>query len=366
MRDFSQDITLMIAGSGKTNLAHLQEILEDWIFGDGDGREVTIVLSLTDEIGPGIRTVAKWIGMSGANLIVTKRENQEMFRDLTSLEGDFLSYSDERMALEAAFNILENRKNKGEETAFVMLYNPESKYKVGSTALTDAEILSTAKGFDWLTTLNLEGMTDYFEGYETEEEKTKREEAVRAFELAEAEKEAANPEPKPAAKKAVAKKATAPRKRAAKKPVEPEPTPLMEEAEKPLEDVSEDKSEVISNLDKFIAERVALDEERSKTTRALAGKNAIEVGEKRDAEFALSATVVLSDDGLIDQDHRNPGLTTVTPEDVWADVAKARSAAVESRQDALLMELGENIAAMGDAFSKTIRTYAALIEERNG
>lgn len=233
-RDFNRDLTIMVAGSGNVTVQNLEDSLGDWIFPNPETeREVHVILPLFKELGPGIRNLVK-IGMAwGFTFTVIQAKDAPMTRELSALpEDSFTRADEEREALEHGLSMLTERHKAGDETAFILAYNPESTYEQGNPNLSDYEMIGEAKNYQWLQTLNLcESLVDSFEGFETTDERLKRERLQKEFEDKQREIEAAKPAP--------AKKAPAPRKRAAKKVEPQESKPLLVEPEKPLEEPSD-------------------------------------------------------------------------------------------------------------------------------
>lgn len=232
-RDFSKDLTIMVAGSGNITMAHLEESMAEWIFGPVEEREVHVILPIFKEMGPGIRNLIK-LGMEWEfKFTVIQAKDAPMTRELSALpEDSFVRKDDEREALEHGLSLLTEKHKSGDETAFIMAYNPASTYEQGNPNLSDYEILGEAKNYQWLSTLNLcESLVDSFEGFMTTDEILKAERLQKEFEDKQRAEEAAKPAP--------AKKTTAPRKRAQKKAEPQESKPLVVEAEKPLEELPE-------------------------------------------------------------------------------------------------------------------------------
>ena len=230
-RDFSKNLTIMVAGSGPATMAHLEASLAEWIFGPVVEREVHVILPLFSDMGGAIRNLIK-LGMEWEfRFTVIQSANAPMTRELSALsEGSFVHVDTEREALEHGLELLTQHHKQDYETAFIMAYNPKSVYEQGNLALSDLEIIGDVKNYQWLPTLNLcEGLVDSFEGFETTDELLKRERLQKEFD----EKQKAEEATKPVEEK----KAPTPRKRAAKKAVAPEPTKPLAVAEKPLQDV---------------------------------------------------------------------------------------------------------------------------------
>lgn len=228
-RDFNRDLTILVAGSGNATIQSLEDSLGDWMFPDPEAeREVTVIVPVLAGMGGGIRNLIK-IGTEWEfNFKVIQAKDAPMTRELSALpEESFIRADGEREALEQGLAMLTERHKAGDETAFILAYNPESTYEQGNPNLSDYEMIGEAKNYQWLQTLNLcESLVDSFEGFLTTDEILKQERLQKEFEDKQREIEAA-------------KKATAPRKRAAKKVEKEETTELPAVAEKPLEEPSE-------------------------------------------------------------------------------------------------------------------------------
>lgn len=242
-RDFNRDLTIMVAGSGNVTMQNLEDSLGDWMFPDPETeREVHVILPILTGMGGGVRNLIK-IGTSwGFTFTVIQAKNAPMTRELSALpEESFIRKDDEREALEYGLSLLTEKHKAGDETAFILAYNPESTYEQGNPNLSDYEIIGDAKNYQWLQTLNLcESLVDSFEGFKTTDEILKEERLQKEFNEKQAAIEAAKPAP--------AKKASAPRKRAAKKVEPQESKPLVTEPEKPLEESSEPVTELSASV----------------------------------------------------------------------------------------------------------------------
>lgn len=332
-RDFSKDLTIMVAGSGNATMAHLEESLAEWIFGAIDEREVHVILPVLSQMGAGIRNLIK-LGMEwDFKFTVIQAKDAPMTRELSAVPEDcFVRMDGEREALEHGLSLLTERHKAGDETAFILAYNPKNTYEQGNPALSDLEIVGDAKNYQWLMTLNLcEGLVDSFEGFETTDELLKRERLQKEFEDKQRAEEAAKPKP--------AKKVTAPRKRAAKKEEPQESKPLATEAEKPLQDVPVG------------------------TVVEVAGTEFVKTGpnpfrdplpgnpvhdDKRNELSANVAVVIGSPD--IQEDIR----------EAHAEVVKRDKIAV-SRDD--LADLSQNIRALTEAFGGVMDTFTRILKD---
>lgn len=335
-REYDKDLSILVMGSGKTTKDNLNSNFLDWIFGTAQSREVRIVLPMFAKLGNGVRTVIDWGIDAEADFQVIQTKGAPLTRELSGLD-DIVKTEDSDETLKVAFDTLRSFE-KTDETFVVMLFNEESEYSQADPTPTDMHMLAEAKAAGFNVVNLCMGMNDIFPGYETPEEIAHAEKVTEEFN---AQQEAENP--KPARKRAAAKKAATPRKRAANKPVEPETTEPVNEPEKPL-----------AGLDKLISDSVAREEEKREARAVVARVENVTTPE-------LSATVVLSSDSAT----VIPDLTPVTTEDVWADVAKAKSPwDASTRQDELIVKLVGNIQDMGNAFTATLGTVMALMQER--
>lgn len=406
-KDYSRDLTMVFAGSGETTLSNLSALLENFIFGPPPApgeeeieREVTIMIPAQYKNSPGVKTLLKW--------------GTPMGMEFSVIPGD------PHQSLDSALGMLSEANDAFQETAFIMFYNQDSKYEKDNPALTDLEVIGEAKNHEWLTTYNLsEGMVDYFDGYESTDERLKREALEEAFAEQQRIKEEAEKAARPP-RKTAAKKATTPRKRAASTPKVEEDKPLPIEPEKPLAEPScacggqtllevhvpvgegecHDRSMAKGwgpHEHKFVWGDDGMGNEGS-VCACGAGEPGMSVGDsvevgglhftkiadgpfpdpqksgldklvadavQREAErktvresTELSGTIVMGSSQLPD------GLSPVATADVWQDVAKAVPADVESFQvsKADIVELGEAMEEMANAFSKAIRVYKNIVE----
>lgn len=328
-RDFSKDLTIMVAGSGNATMAHLEASLAEWIFGTVDEREVHVILPVLSQMGPGIRNLIK-LGMEWEfKFTVIQAKDAPMTRELSGVpEDSFVRMDGEREALEHGLELLTERFKAGDETAFFLAYDPKSTYEQGNPALSDFEIIGDAKNYQWLTTLNLcEGLIDSFEGFETTDEILKRERLQREFEDKQRAEEAAKPQEE--------KKAPAPRKRAAKKVPPKESKPLVTEAEKPLQEPSEAKPEDPWN---------GVNKGFPNPHREPLPGNPI-----HDNVLSANVTVAVPTPD-IQEDIR----------EAHAEVVKRNTVAV-SRDD--LAELSENIKELAGSFGKIMDTFTRILKD---
>lgn len=354
-RDFTKDLTIMVAGTGKITAATLREQLDDWVFGNVDSREVKLVIPIMNRPTPGMRFMVDWAIQVEADVQVVQTLGAGMTRELAALD-DIIKMDTEQETLDECFKIMLERHKAGDEVAFLMTYDKTSVYTQGDHNMSDLEILCEAKNYTWLPTLNAEVMADAFEGYESTDERIKREAAEKAFAEKIAEEKAAT---KPA------KKAAAPRKKAAPKQ---ESTSVVNEPEKATEGLDKLIKNAVQKDKSHIHQFVWADDENGHdgSVCMICGMDEDRYRDET-SQTTLKADVVLAPRVMPKSmgmaKGTRPDLSTLTPDEIWADVAKARPAAVESNRNELVIQLGENIAQMGEVFSKTIRTYAALVEE---
>jgi hypothetical protein len=331
-RDFSKDLTIMVAGTGNVTRAHLEQTLGDWMFEDADSeREVHVILPLFTEMGPGIRNLIK-LGMDWEfRFSVLQAGDAPMTRELSALPDDQITrYEDNREALEQGLDMLAQCHNGGDETAFIMAYNPKSTYEQDSYALSDFEIIGDAKNYRWLSTLNLcEGLLDSFEGYKSTDEILKEERLKEEFEAKKKAEEDAKPKP--------AKKATAPRKRAAKKAVAPQPKPAVEEPEKAIEDFP-----------------VGTVMEVAGTEFTKIGPNPFREPLPGNPNNELSATVPLTIGGPSDD------MINVSTDLVRDNLAKPNTIAVSKDS---LAQLSTDIRMLTDAFGHIMDTFTQILKD---
>lgn len=348
-RDFSKDLTIMVAGSGNATMAHLEASLAEWIFGTVDEREVHVILPVLSQMGPGIRNLIK-LGMEWEfKFTVIQAKDAPMTRELSGVpEDSFVRMDGEREALEHGLELLTERFKAGDETAFFLAYDPKSTYEQGNPALSDFEIIGDAKNYQWLTTLNLcEGLIDSFEGFETTDEILKRERLQQEFEDKQRAEEAAKPQEE--------KKAPAPRKRAAKKVPPKESKPLVVEAEKPLQEPSEDnpagpvpdpgKKSMANAMHAIISKNA----EEAKSKGPNPHRDPLPGNPIHDNVLSANVTVAVPTPD-IQEDIR----------EAHAEVVKRNTVAV-SRDD--LAELSENIKELAGSFGKIMDTFTRILKD---
>ena len=332
-REFDKDLTIMVAGSGNVTMQHLEESMAEWIFGPVEEREVHVIMPVLSNMGGALRNLVKLGTEWEFKFTIIHPEGIPMTKDISALPGEcFVRAEDERAALETGLELLTKRMKKGDEVAFIHAYNPENTYEQDNPALSDFEIIGDAKNYQWLSTLNLcEGLVDSFEGYKSTDEILKEERLQREFDEKQRAEEAAEP--------AAAKKAPAPRKRAAKKVEPQESKPLVQAAEKALEEHSDSDSD---GYDCACG---------GQTLLQVHGKdNCYDVDVKPDPRNELSADVPIVIGPDIQEDIR----------EAHAKIEKRNAIAV-SRDD--LVELSENIKQLTGAFGSIMDTFTRILKD---
>lgn len=370
-QDYNKDLALVIVGSGNTSLNNVIDLLEDYVFGETlDSREVKLLIPYTKTMGKGMDVVLnQWaVGQDRQNPdwdIIAYVEPDAGHRSVASAKEAF--QVDDGCALGDAMSDLILRQKNGEEIAAVVLYdenNPD-----------DIALVGDLKNYNTVPVLNLsEGLIDSFPNFKTTDEILKEEREREEFETkekirlaAEKEQEAAQK----AAEKPVAKKAAAPRKRVAKKAAAPVETPHEEKvtiAAKRVARVSKDLNEKLApedgvkSVDELMAELEA--------EKLLARQSEPDAEEP---EHKVGDTVVVA--GIPFTKHSElpselePVKTLPSPApvpDVWSDVQQAamtrlpQDKVVVSKEH--LVELGEGIKDMSNAFARTIDALTKIVE----
>jgi hypothetical protein len=348
-RDMSKDLTIVVTGLGKITLPNLNDLLENWMFGDQDEREIRIIVPVLSKMGTGLKEFCKWGINIGFDFTIVQAGDAGMTKEITSLpEKCFVRVDNDRDALTTCMDLLLEDVHKGNETAFIMLYDETSTYKQGDPHLSDREIIGEAKNHVWLTTLNLcQGLTDFFEGYESAHDIAHREYKEATFAEEQAKLKAAEPK--------LAKKAAAPRKRAAKKAVAPEPTPVLEEPEKPLQEPSEPIPERPKlGVEKLVEDRVAAELSAKVLLTSSNGPVTVEIPNQENSAYDFK--IISSEDAV---------KNVQESQEIWDDIAKARSPwDTDSSRDAMLRH-AKAVQAMGQAFTDVIGTLVELMEEKS-
>lgn len=336
-KEFMNPLTILVSGSANSTIPNIEDNLVDWIFSGLDERDVKLVVIYKPDMGKGMSNFLKW----GQDFFQWGQEDGDPLYGIVMPEGGHRSISNavETRAVETpteaigvGIAALQKDMQEGREVAVVSFYNPEDEF--------DLNLITVAKHDD-IQTFDLSmGMVDFFEGYESMEDRLAREEAEDRFAQDQLEKSLDE--------KPVAKKATTPRKRAAKKTVAPKPTDALQEAEKPLQDVPEPKSKGPN------PHRDPLPGNPTNDLKALHRFSTHEGGMGWTEGTCL----------VCGTDFANPSDTCVA-KDVWSDVAKearytkALDNVSVARED--LAQLGEDIKNLGLAFAATMDTYSKIV-----
>lgn len=328
-QDYDKDLYLMIVGSGNTTRANFEDNVEDFIFGDRDSREVTLVIPYTTEIGKGLDTVLnQWAVGADRNEpnypIVAFVEPEAGHRSISSAKDSTLleethGVHADSLALEEAMSYLVERKKDNQEVAVVVLYDQEK----------DIRLVGDIKNYNGIPVYNIDGMIDAFPGFKTTDELLEEERKREEFETKEKIRIAAEKEQEKAQE---TETKPAPRKRVAKKAAEP--------VEKPLTGRRTTKKAVA---------KVEPQEEPPKAVEAILAE---ESQLPKELEPVKDLTVPASD----------------VP-DLWKDVAHAQAqVSVPDGKVAVskesLVQLGEGIKEMSEAYSKTIAALTDMIREQ--
>jgi len=221
-----KDLTILVTGSGDSSTSNIEDNLIDWIFKGNDSRNVKVIIPFTANMGKGMENFIKWgseffdWGSPDGDPMVAVIQGDHGHRVISKASSttQVASFHD---AVDTSMNLLSDAGNDGDEVAFISIFDPANEE--------DMQAVTVAKSYSPIPTYNLsEGMVDFFEGYESPEDKLKREQAVAEFEKNKPAEEVTKP---------ATKKAATPRKRAAKKVQPQESKPLVQAAEKALEGI---------------------------------------------------------------------------------------------------------------------------------
>ncbi len=355
-QDYDKDLFVVLAGTGVTTIKNFVDNVEDYIFGDRDEREATLLVPYTKGLtGSMDRILKEWaVGNypihayvepdAGHASISTAEKTKQCDEHGTVMTSG---------ALEFAMGDLVKLQSEGNEVVVVVLYDEDD----------DVKLVGELKNYQSIPVLNLNGMIDDFPGFKTTDEILHEEREREEFETKEAIRIAAEKEQEKLEKAANApakKAAAAPRKRAAAKPVEDKP---LTEARKPAPRKK-------AAAPKPVAEKAPENP-----------WNGVDKGfpAKEEPEHKVGDTVVV--EGIPFTKHSElpselepvkPLDTTSTTDtatvDVWADVARAQGSVDKgavthySVKKENLVALGEGIKAMSEAHAKTINALLGIIE----
>lgn len=328
-QDYDKDLYIVLAGTGVTTIKNFVDNVEDYIFGDRDEREATILMPYTKNLSGSLsRVLNEWaIGDDDEPnypvhaYVEPDAGHKSVAKAVTSSMAEEHGTVMTSGALETAMSDLIERQKAGNEVVVVVVYDEDE----------DVKLVGELKNYQSVPVLNLNGMIDDFPGFKTTDQILEEERKREEFETKEAIRIAAEKEQEKAEKaaSAPAKKAAAPRKRAAAKPVEDKPLTATKRAAKkvaPAAPVVEAKVEEPSELPKEL--------EPVKTLSAPNTQSATD-----------TATL-----------------------DVWADVARAQGSVDKgevthyavSKEN--LASLSEGITEMAQSFSKVMASMTRIIE----
>lgn len=343
-QDYDKDLYLMVVGSGNTSRDNWEDNVEDFIFGDRDSREVTIVVPYTRDMGKGMDVVLnQWaVGADRQNPnypIIAFVEPEAGHKSIASAKESTLLENENgtvavSSALEEAMSYLVDKKKDNQEVAVVVLYD-ENK---------DVETVGDIKNYNGIAVYNIEGMVDSFPGFRTTDEILEEERKREEFDAKEAARIASEKElEKLQADAEEGDSKPAPRKRAAKKVAAGVPD------EKPLTNtrkttVAKKTASAPKTVEELLSEHPGGLDEFAKD-----GK----VEEKSELPKELEPVKDLSP--KVDD----------TP-DLWKDVSKAKAELGQvthySVRKESLAELSEGITEMALSFSKTMGAITKIIE----
>lgn len=353
-QDYDKDLYLVIVGSGNTTRSNFEANVEDFIFGDRDSREVTLVVPYTKGMSKGMDVVLnQWaVGSDRQNPnypIVAYVEPDAGHRSVSSARESVLleelhGVHAESFALEQAMSYLVDKKKDNQEVAVVVLYDEEK----------DVRLVGEIKNYNGIPVYNIDGMIDAFPGFRTTEEILEEERKREEFDTKEKIRIAAEKEQESSEK-------PAPRKRAAKKTVAAPP------AEKPL------------TATKPRTRKTAASQEKSpRSVDELLKEHPGGVEEFKQPEYKVGDVVEVGGIPFVKHSELPSELEPVkdlTPKpviddapDLWKDVSKAHTVVypadklVVSKES--MAQLGEGIKEMSTAFAKTIDALTDMLKEQ--
>jgi len=366
-QDYDKDLYIVLTGTGTTTIKNFVDNVEDYIFGDRDEREASILMPYTKNLSNSLsRVLNEWAIGDGDEpnyplhaYVEPDAGHKSVAKAVTSSMAEERGVTMSSGALETAMSDLVERQKAGNEVVVVVVYNEDE----------DVKLVGELKNYQSIPVLNLDGMIDSFPGFKTTDEILKEEREREEFETKEAIRIAAEKEQEKLAKAAAApaKKAAAPRKRAAAKAP----------AEKPL-------------TDKPAAKKAAA------PRKATAPKPVVEEP-KEEKEYKVGDVVEVGGSPFVKHSELPEGLEPVRPQpkptveeykalvasgalvpedlpspeevpDLWKDVSRAQAAVsvpdgklVVSKES--MAQLGEGIKEMSQAYAKTIDALTDMLRE---
>jgi len=350
-QDYDKDLYIVLVGTGKTTHKNFVDNVEDYIFGDRDEREATLLVpytkDMTDTMG---RILWDWAiaDESEPNYPIhayVEEGHKSIALAKKTMQIDEPGVTMPSGAIEAAMSDLVQFQKDGNEVVVVVIYDEEN----------DIKLVGALKNYQSIPVLNLDGMIDSFPGFKTTDEILREEREREEFETKEAIRIAAEKEQEKLAKAtaAPARKAAAPRKRAAAKPP----------AEKPLTDKPAAK--------KATAPRKATPKPAEEPEHKVGDTVVVEgIPFTKHSELPSELEPVKAIEKEL-ENMKLPEVKATTQEvpDLWADVSKAQ-AAVSVPADKLVVskesmaQLGEGIKEMSQAYAKTIDALTEMLRDQ--
>jgi hypothetical protein len=346
-QDYDKDLFIVLTGTGTTTIKNFVDNVEDYIFGDRDEREATLLVPLLPQMsGSMSRVLTEWAigedeepnypvhifkGAEVGHKVVAKA------KEVITVTADDRVYMDSA-ELERAMNELVKLQREGNEVAVVVLYDEDE----------DIKLVGELKNYNSIPVLNLNGMIDDFPGFKTTDEILKEEREREEFETKEAIRIAAEKEQEKLEKaaNAPAKKAAAPRKRAAAKPVEDKPLTATKRAAKKVAPPKPEPEHKVG--DTVVVEGIPFTKHSELPS---------------ELEPAVVVKPQEMPSGAVKQE--TPGAVP----DLWADVSKAQ-ASLSVPGDKLVVskesmaQLSEGIKEMSLAYAKTIDAFTTILKEK--
>lgn len=360
-QDYNKDLYIVLAGTGVTTIKNFVDNVEDYIFGDRDEREATILMPYTQDLSGSLgRVLNEWaIGDDDEPnypvhaYVEPEAGHKSVAKAKKSLTIDEVyGITMSSAALEAAMSHLVQYQKEGNEVVVVVVYDEDS----------DVRLVGELKNYNSIPVLNLNGMIDDFPGFKTTDEILKEEREREEFETKEAIRIAAEKEQEKAAKAAAApaKKAAAPRKRAASKPAE----------EKPLTESSAPRKAAAPRKKAAAPKPAPVVEEKASEPEYKVG-DVVEVGGIPFVKHSELPSELEPVKPMGQNPDQHPwsavGNPHVSP-DVWTDVAQAKAAVDKGEvthyavSKESLAALSEGITDMATSFSKVMSAMTKIIE----
>lgn len=374
-QDYDKDLYIVLVGTGKTTHKNFVDNVEDYIFGDRDEREATLLVpytkDMTDTMG---RILWDWAiaDESEPNYPIhayVEEGHKSIALAKKTMQIDEPGVTMPSGAIEAAMSDLVQFQKDGNEVVVVVIYDEES----------DVKLVGALKNYQSVPVLNLDGMIDSFPGFKTTDEILEEERKREEFETKEAIRIAAEKEQEKAAKKAAAgpAKKAAPRKRATTKAVVPDETPLTEDDVKTPAPRKRAAAKPKATTDAQRQETLAEESVKAAEPEYKVG-DVVEVGGipfVKHSELPTDLEPVR--DLTLDQAKALVSSGALVPEDLpsaeerpdlWRDVSQAKAEVDKSNvthyavSKENLASLSEGITEMAQSFSKVMASMTRIIE----